>query len=277
MTLSGGVGVGMQKTKGDAVSQFAQTDGYLNFAATEDLGGGMKISVSQQIAQNGRGGSVNAEDTKFSFVSNIGTLNYNNFNAGSNMVGSLASLAKDVNYALGGDAHLSYLQYVAPVNSNVTLSVATYQNKVAGTSSTLDTNVPFSNNYATAYKAAYASGPLTGAFEYRQHDGRTRVWGGYDFGFAKLDAASEVHFKDSKKKLQSEVAVVVPMGAISLGLHYGAKGTDKGTEVAAVYALSKRTNVNFSYGDLTRTSADSGNGAKPFDGTSARVRLLHTF
>jgi len=278
VTLSGGVGVAMQRTTGDTVSTFAQTDGFLKFAVTEDLGGGLNITASQQIAQSGRGGAVNAEDTVFALGTNVGTFKYQNINAGSNMVGSLVSLAKDVNYALGGDAHLSHLSYTAPAINGVTLSVASYQNKVVGTSSTLDLNSLFSSTkYATAYKAAYAAGPLTAALEYRQHDGRTRVWGGYDFGAAQLNAATEVSYKDSTKKKQSEVALTMPMGATTLGLHYGVKDTNKGTEVAAVYALSKRTNINFSYGDLVRTSADGGNGAAPFNGTSTRVRLLHTF
>ena len=278
VSLTGGVGVGLQKSKGDAVSQFAQTDGFLNFAVTEDLGGGMKVSASQQIAQNGRGGPVNAEDTVLSLGGGFGTLKYQNINAGSNMVGTLVSLPKDVNYALGGDAHLTHLSYTAPAYNGVTMSVASYQNKGVGTSSTLDTDSLFSSKkYATAYKASYAQGPITGALEYRQHDGRTRVWGGYDFGMVKIDAATELSYKDNAKKKQSAIALVVPLSAITLGLHYGQKGNDKGTEAAAVYALSKRTNINLSYGNLTRVSADGGNGVGPFKGTSTRARLLHTF
>ena len=260
------------------MSTFAQTDGFLKFAVTEDLGGGMSISASQQIAQSGRGGAVNAEDTVMTLGTGVGSFKYQNINAGSNLVGSLASLPKDVNYALGGDAHLSHLSYTAPAVGGVTLSVASYQNKVTAGTSTLDTNSIFSSTkYATAYKAAYAAGPLTAAAEYRQHDGRTRVWAGYDFGIAKFDLGTEVAYKDSSKAKQTGVALTVPMGALTLGLHHEKKATDKGTEVAAVYSLSKRTNINFSYGNIVRTSADSGNGAAPFDGTSTRVRLLHTF
>jgi hypothetical protein len=278
LAITGGVGVGLQKSKGDAVSQFTQTDGYLNFAVTEDLGGGMKVSASQQIAQNGRGGPVNAEDTALSLGGGFGTLKYQNINAGSNMVGSLANLPKDVNYALGGDAHVTHLSYTAPAYNGVTMSVASYQNKGLGTTPTLDTDTLFaSKKSATAYKASYAQGPITGALEYRQHDGRIRVWGGYDLGMVKIDAATELSYKDNAKKKQSAIALVIPLSAITLGLHYGQKGNDKGTEAAAVYALSKRTNVNLSYGNLTRESADAGNGVGPFKGTSTRARLLHTF
>jgi hypothetical protein len=270
VTLSGGVGVAVQNTS--AGTQLTQTDGFLKFSVTEDLGGGLSIAASQQIAMKGRGGSVASEDTFTSLSGGFGKVEFNNQNAGSNLVGSLASLASDVNGLMGGDAHLSLARYTAPAIGGVTLSVASYNNQGAsGTATTLDTNSIFSSTkYATAYKAAYAAGPLTAAAEYRQHDGRTRVWAGYDLGVAKVDMGTEVSYKDASKKKQTGFGLTVPMGATTLGLHHETKADKgKGTEVAAVYALSKRTNVNLSYGRLTDTANVSTN--------NTRVRLMHTF
>ena len=282
VTLSGGVGMAAQKTTG-GVSQLAQTDGWVNFAVTEDLGGGLSIAASQQIAANGRGGSVNAEDTKFSVAGGFGKVEFNQMNAGSNNLGSLASLEKDVNWVLGGDAKLSYLRYTAPtLVTGLTLQAGSYKNQTAAgaaTATNLNTNIIGSSTLGSSFvKGTYTTGAATVAADYRLHDGRTRVWAGYDFGVAKIDMGTEVAYKDSTKKKQTGVGVTVPMGALTLGLHHETKdGTGKGTEVAAVYALSKRTNINFSYGNIVRTGADAGNGVGPFDGNSSRVRLLHTF
>jgi len=276
VTLSGAIGAAVSKDYvAGSKAKLGQTDGVLTFAATEDLGGGLSIKASQSIEWMGRAATndgaaqgVQARDTKVTVAGGFGTVDFWKLAAASNNLSSLASLSTDVNGILGGDANLNYLRYTAPTFvQGLTLQAGSYQ---AISSGDLQVDNIGTTNVKTFVKASYATGPASGAIDYRTVDGRTRVWAGYDLGVAKLDYAAVVAYKSGVTTAkQSEVGVTVPMGATTLGLHYGKMGVAKGTEVAAVYALSKRTNVNFSYGNLTNSSGVSGN--------ASRVRLMHTF
>lgn len=269
MTLSGGYGVAADKAV-SAKAALKQTDGYINFAATEDLGGGLKAGFDAQVAWTGRASTVNAENTNFNLSGGFGKVEFRNVAAGSANLGTLASLSTDVNGILGGDANLNYLRYTAPeLYTGLTLQAGSYNAMSAGSLPIGDIGT---KAVKTFVKATYVTGPVTVAGDYRTVDGRTRVWAAYDAGVAKVEYAAEVAYDDSSKKKQSEVALTVPAGAWAFGLHYGTKaGQGKGTEVAAVYSLSKRTNVNVSYGSFT------GVANTALTGNASRVRLMHTF
>jgi hypothetical protein len=269
VTLSGGYGVAADKAV-SAKAALKQTDGYINFAATEDLGGGLKAGFDAQVAWTGRASTVNAENTNFNLSGGFGKVEFRNVAAGSANLGTLASLSTDVNGILGGDANLNYLRYTAPeLYTGLTLQAGSYNAMSAGSLPIGDIGT---KAVKTFVKATYVTGPVTVAGDYRTVDGRTRVWAAYDAGVAKVEYAAEVAYDDSSKKKQSEVALTVPAGAWAFGLHYGTKaGQGKGTEVAAVYSLSKRTNVNVSYGSFT------GVANTALTGNASRVRLMHTF
>lgn len=271
MTLSGGYGVAADKAV-SAKAALKQTDGYINFAATEDLGGGLKAGFDAQVAWTGRASTVVAENTNFNLSGGFGKVEFRNIAAGAANLGTLASLSTDVNGILGGDANLNYLRYTAPeLYTGLTLQAGSYNAMSAGSLPVGDIGT---KAVKTFVKATYVTGPLTVAGDYRTVDGRTRVWAGYDAGFAKVDYAAEVAFDNAATKKQSEVALTVPAGAWAFGLHYGTKaGQGKGTEVAAVYSLSKRTNVNVSYGSFTGLASTN----TALTGNASRVRLLHTF
>lgn len=273
VTLSGGYGVAVDKAVG-ARAALKQTDGYINFAATEDLGGGLKAGVDAQLAWNGRS-AIAAENTNFNLSGGFGKVEFRNIAAGSANLGSLASLSTDVNGILGGDTNLNYLRYTAPeLYTGLTLQAGSYN--AMGTGATLPAGDIGTKAVSTFFKATYATGPVTVAGDYRLHDGRTRVWAAYDAGVAKVEYAAEVAFNsaNSAKKKQSEIGLTVPAGAWAFGLHYGTKANQgKGTEVAAVYSLSKRTNVNVSFGQFTGLSATNA----ALTGNASRVRLMHTF
>jgi hypothetical protein len=269
VTLSGGYGVAADKAV-SAKAALKQTDGYINFAATEDLGGGLKAGFDAQVAWTGRASTVNAENTNFNLSGGFGKVEFRNVAAGSANLGTLASLSTDVNGILGGDANLNYLRYTAPeLYTGLTLQAGSYNAMSAGSLPIGDIGT---KAVKTFVKATYVTGPVTVAGDYRTVDGRTRVWAAYDAGVAKVEYAAEVAYDDSSKKKQSEVALTVPAGVWAFGLHYGTKaGQGKGTEVAAVYSLSKRTNVNVSYGSFT------GVANTALTGNASRVRLMHTF
>jgi len=275
VTLSGGYGVAADKAV-SAKAALKQTDGYINFAATEDLGGGLKAGFDAQVAWTGRASTVVAENTNFNLSGGFGKVEFRNIAAGSANLGTLASLSTDVNGILGGDANLNYLRYTAPeLYTGLTLQAGSYNAMgTAAPYATLPVGDIGTKAVKTFVKATYVTGPVTVAGDYRTVDGRTRVWAAYDAGVAKVEYAAEVAYDDSSKKKQSEVALTVPAGVWAFGLHYGTKaGQGKGTEVAAVYSLSKRTNVNVSYGSFTGLASTN----TALTGNASRVRLMHTF
>ena len=66
------------------------------------------------------------------------------------------------------------------------------------------------------------------------------------------------------------VGASIPVGALTIGAAYS-NGNGKASEVGASYALSKRTNVQLAYMDITNNSTSAVNVA------TTRVRLQHSF
>lgn len=111
---------------------------------------------------------------------------------------------------------------------------------------------------------------------------RVRTSASYDLGVVKLGVGME----DNKGTAggtdyngrQTTAGFSVPMGAVSAGMVYAKNDekstlsgdTAKGWGLGVDYKLSARSVVNFSYADITRTTATRA-------GTEFRVRLMHSF
>ena len=99
----------------------------------------------------------------------------------------------------------------------------------------------------------------------------------YDAGFAKLGFGydSSRRGKTSDDKPAMLFGASVPLGAITVGGNYGTRDKANFLQLAAKYDLSKRTNVNVSWGqDKQGTKADGTDS----DTTSQyRVSLNHSF
>ncbi|MEY4756862.1 MAG: hypothetical protein RJA34_1760 [Pseudomonadota bacterium] len=262
--ITGGVAVVVNHAAG--ATTLGRDGSSFAISSSEDLGGGLKVAGSFDVVTNARAttNSAISENMSMSLAGAFGTVAYSQLALGTTFLSAGESLPTDVNGALGGDTAGSKYSYTLPtLVDGLTLAVAGTQGGVAG----FDTGNLLGNGSKTTYSAAYAKGAYSVSVSYRPVDTRTRVIGSYDFGFAKLSAGA-----DSND--QTELAVTAPMGALTLGLHYGqdtsstavgaVNGKAHGTAVAAVYALSKSTNVNFSIGN---TSA----------GNTSRVGLNYGF
>jgi predicted porin len=265
-TITGSIAFSLQTTAKDQTNRLDLSDADINFAASEDLGGGMKASVSTSISNEKlRGGSTDANNTTIALSGAFGTISYVNVLSGQSKLSIGASLEDDMSDAMGGYGKVNVLDYTLPSfipNTSLTLEWAAVQ----------DTNMELAGEPALI--ANYATGPLKVYAEFAT-DG-SAAWDirpSYDLGVAK------VSFRATKSKKQ-EFAVTAPLGAMTVGLQYG-KGAaltngyvGKATAVAASYALSKRTSVTASY-----LTGDVAAGADTYQGTSKnyRLQLKHTF
>jgi predicted porin len=276
-TITGSIAFSLQTTAKDQTNRLDLSDADINFAASEDLGGGMKASVSTSISNEKlRGGSTDANNTTIALSGAFGTISYVNVLSGQSKLSIGASLEDDMSDAMGGYGKVNVLDYTLPSfipNTSLTLEWAALQ----------DTNMELAGEPALI--ANYATGPLKVYAEFAT-DG-SAAWDirpSYDFGVAK------VSFRATKSKKQ-EFAITAPLGAMTVGLQYGkgaaktAAGVEaaeygtagyvgKATAVAASYALSKRTSVTASY-----LTGDVAAGLGSYEGTSKnyRLQLKHTF
>jgi predicted porin len=260
-TITGSIAFSVQSTVADSKNRLDLSDADINFAASEDLGGGMKASVSTSISNEAlRGNSTAANNTTIALSGGFGTIAYVNVLSGQAKLSAGVSAEDDMSDLMGGYATVNVLDYTLPSfipNTSLTLEWAAVD----------DTNMELAGEPALI--ANYAAGPLKVYAEFAT-DG-SAAWDirpSYDLGVAK------VALRATKSK-KTEVAVTAPVGAITLGLHYAKADAvaAKGTGVSAVYALSKRTSANFSYvsGDF------AGGTGKGTNGKNYRMQLKHTF
>jgi predicted porin len=260
-TITGSIAFSVQSTVADSKNRLDLSDADINFAASEDLGGGMKASVSTSISnENLRGNETTANNTTIALSGGFGTISYVNVLSGQAKLSAGVSAEDDMSDLMGGYATVNVLDYTLPSfipNTSLTLEWAAVD----------DTNMELAGEPALI--ANYAAGPLKVYAEFAT-DG-SAAWDirpSYDLGVAK------VALRATKSK-KTEVAVTAPVGAITLGLHYAKADAvaAKGTGVSAVYALSKRTSANFSYvsGDF------AGGTGKGTNGKNYRMQLKHTF
>ena len=101
----------------------------------------------------------------------------------------------------------------------------------------------------------YASGALKVLFtQYKQATTQNNLAVQYDLGAAVVYAGAS---NETGKDSSSNLAVKVPMGALSLLGNYATMGDDKTTAVGVSYALSKRTSTYARYVDVKASGAST--------------------
>ncbi|MFM2275573.1 MAG: hypothetical protein RL211_1445 [Pseudomonadota bacterium] len=289
-------------------SGFGVTDGNITFAASEDLGGGLKAGVSMDVRVRGRG--VTSVSSAAAPVAPATTLAGSTSGAPvdgrdayvylSGGFGEIKGGAVDAQYQTlldlahplqgqgldscntkfnCGDSTVDMLQYTTPSMSGFTASVmladangAGGQQSAAGTRDSVQLGL------------AYSNGPLNAGFEYTSFGlnaaaaatnskSRYRLSGNYSLGAVTIGAgfASEKYAAYTQK--ETALGVSSAFGAVGVGLNWvNAKSngtTESGWEAVADYSMSKRTSVQVSY------RSEDANLANRV--TSFRTRLMHKF
>jgi hypothetical protein len=248
-------------------------------AASEDLGGGMKVSAFMEL---------NMDSSRASAGST--------YSGDRNMTLSTPSFSLTLANTRSGGAQAAAL--IAPVNlwdgcwgaggvitrSNIDAAVLTIP--MGGGLTVQGKYVESGTDYATAAGtttmvagAIYAAGPLKVAAGVNQSaftpaTAATLATAGvttprtvstdlsviYDAGVAKVglgyDSARRGK-QDGTDDAAMLAGVTVPMGKASFGVNYGKRGNGSFNQFGAQYDLSKRTNVNLSFGNADTGTAQT--------------------
>ena len=215
---------------------------------------------------------VGARNATVSLSGGFGSVTLGSVEAGNGIIGRAwagAPIALPTLYdgrILSGVANVDWFQYTSPALApGLTVN---YQrvDSVANPGTTEGTT-------ANVFGANYAQGPLSAGIDYTVFKGpdskRTRVSASYNFGVAMVGAGYEDR---DTTEAQYTLGVSAPVAAnIRVGAIWARNKENgrTGYALGADYALSKRTAVNFTYGDVTK-----GDVA---DATQYRVRLMHSF
>lgn len=300
-TLSGKVGFGYETVAGNAADGtrggFNITDGEFTLSATEDLGGGLKITAKTTLEAKGRQTAPATKDAMITVTGGFGTvfmgsIEHANANVAYGYAGAPVDTTTDWydgNILATGKATGDTFGYVSPAFSGANFMLL-YADDIGA-------DVPGAGSGgggATGIRgvlvgATYAAGPLAARLDHTQFDGvlagadfnRTRLGASYDFGSFKIGAAYEDREYDTAGTRNAEdgqylLGVSAPVGDnVRVGLIYA---SDDATNVDAWaigvdYKLSKRTKVNFTY-----DSVDDGTAVESRrNDNSYSLKLIHSF
>ncbi|HMN92522.1 MAG TPA: porin [Hydrogenophaga sp.] len=300
VTLSGKFGVGFGKAiAGD--SGLVVTDGDIRFTATEDLGSGLRATAAMELRVRGRGSvdagpaactalpcpaansGVGGRNATVSLAGGFGSVTLGAVEAGNGIIArgfAGAPVALQTAYdgaILSGPANVDWFMYTSP--QLIPGLTANYQRVDSITApgagkGALQANVVGVN---------YAAGPISAGLDYTQFSNdrkRVRLSASYDLGVARVGFGMEdnrsIAGSDGR---QYALGVSAPLGPVTVGAVYARNGEaftgggqSRGWAIGADYNLSKRTAVNFTYGDRQRV-----NGANDANGDQYRIRLMHSF
>jgi predicted porin len=294
VTVSGKFAAAYQAKKDGAglkANGFLVTDGNVTFAASEDLGGGMKAGASMDVRVRGRGpaGVVDGRDAYVYVSGGFGEVKVGSVDG---QYQTLLDLANPL-YGIGldscntkfncGDAYVDMLQYTTPSMSGFTASVMLADGNAAGTGPGAGgmQSTALSRD-SVQLGLAYSNGPLNAGFEYTSFGAnasvglsksRYRLSGNYSLGAVTIGAGfgSEKYAAFTQK--ETALGISAPLGAVTVGLNYvNAKSngtTESGWEAVANYDLSKRTAIQVAY------MSEDANLANRI--TTFRTRLMHKF
>jgi predicted porin len=314
VVISGKLGFGAQRNPvnataaaptADAAQGMIMTDGEINFAATEDLGGGMKITAQSQLRLRGREDSgAYPRNASIALTTGFGVVGMGAIEAPTAILGGFAGAPVELSFNADGNSN-SAAAGLTPLTNRANIDFVNLTMPVGPVIVTVwHTEVGASTGNATGLtgdviSARYSAGPLTVFGDYTNFqaklngsatqvpfkaawDGRDRyrAWANYDFGVAKVG----VGYTNANKSQPDETSagLSVPMGAVVFGLTYAQRAETKGdatiglaaskertfTGAGVQYNFSKMTNLNVSYGTFTGPANVSD---------EYRIRLLKNF
>lgn len=276
-------------TAGADFAGFGTDTSQINFAATEDLGGGMKVTAKMALAgadrsgESGTAGAVTGRDATLSLQTNVGVFTLGSVSSPDYLSGTVAGVGA---YYNGWDGKIfsartnrDVLVYSLPIDA-WTLATS-YQESSGATEQGL--GVGTTGNYVlaggatamagqsvTTYGASYAKGAIAGNFTYLNFNSpvggtknQTRLSGSYDLGMAKLGLGAVVTNNDSAaagslgataspKITDMLFGVSVPLGSLTLGLELAQRRTDD--FVAAASGTRTGASLQAAYALSKRTS-----------------------
>jgi predicted porin len=284
-TITGNMAVGIQNTTGDSDARFNLTNADVTFAASEDLGGGLKAAAAATLTFEGqRSNATTVESVTMSLSGGFGSLSYASVLSGPAKLSAGVSAEDDMSDAIGKYAAVDVVTYTTPeLAPGLTAAL-----EWAGAQGTVTAEAKDAAGAGLGYdvKSWDADGQLalsvdpTVIVNYKAGalsvygdlpTGDTDDWDlrvAYDLGMAKVGVRMTGDTADTQ-----EFTVTAPMGAMNLGFHYATSPAGTGMGLSASYALSKRTSIGASWVEV---SDDTANNTAS-DGSNYRVQLSHSF
>ena len=263
VTISGNLAMGYQATTTGAVGSSSDAAGFgvdtseIDFAATEDLGGGMKATAKLALAGADRSGEsgtvagasgnvVSGRDATLTLTTNAGAIVLGSVRAADYLSGAQGLTAGFAGVGayyngwdgkvLSGRTNRDTVTYIVPVGA-VSLfasyqETSTQANQGLGLGTTGAAGV--TGQSLTVWGATYAKGAANANLTYLNFNSKaaagmtkdqTRLSGNYDFGAAKLGLGAVVTNTEggaltSARTTDMLLGVTVPMGALTLGVEF---------------------------------------------------------
>jgi predicted porin len=246
------------------VDSSGKSDSFIGFRAAEDLGSGLKASVTLEAGYNLDTGATSTN--LFNREASIGlTSGAHTIKAGRILSQGYAATKQ---FDVFGGGNLGMARAVS--------NVAEYQDNAIGYTFALgDVKAGVQHSFGeqldgsltdgstTSLAVSYARGPLTGSLVHTDVDGGARtlqVGAGYDFGVASASLLVQ-DAKDSALERSFLVGVKAPVAGFVAKASLGQAKLFTGEKVdlyavGGEYNLSKRTSVYASYGRVEATALD---------------------
>jgi len=288
-TMTGGIGFGWYQSVssvGATASGFGAETNYLDFAISEDLDGGMKLSAAIGIDFGLESGSASsARDMSLTLsTASMGKFTFKNGKGADYLAGGIAAVGSGYEMdntksvsgptagVLGTRSVNDTISWSMPLTKELTVGISYaepttdsgYGDGASGTTA----NTSDYQRYST-YSLTYKSGPLVADFGYRTYDmanaqtsnssTRNRGSASYDLGVAKLGAGwSQTTTTYGNTTTDTLVGFAVPMGQLTLmgqlanralaGNKLSSADTNySGKVITALYSMSKRTDLFAAY------------------------------
>ena len=264
VAITGGVDFTYGKTT-DGAKGIANTDAYIDVGVTEDLGGGLKSTISMEFNSDGAWAANNySGDKSINLTGPNGTLVVINTRSGGILnnimfapeVSSTDHWTASVNGGVMARGGVDALVYMLPAMGPVTLGYKYVEGGDGYGSPTSVTHVLYGK---------YAQGPLTAVAEYNIRNSeyltgdargqRLDATVTYDAGVAKVALGIETAGLNTANNTNTGTAAtatllsaLVPVGNNSVGVNWGKRDAASFTEFAGQYNLSKLTYVAASVG-----------------------------
>ncbi len=277
----------------------------INFAASEDLGGGTKVSVKMGIdgadrSGDGVGGPTSGQDANITIDGAFGKLMLATMENGNYLGNGLANagdpawidLDSKIQAAKSNGDRIQYTKAFGPVSVGLQhLEAAAGLGEGVGSTGS-------SAQRRNLIDATYAAGALTANVGFGSYDNQTdgsvdskvnvtRGSANYDLGVAKIGFGIESSKRSVGTVTDTFLGANAPLGALTLALSFGshktdlagaaatassgAEGTKSGYGLGAAYALSKRTQLIANYRSYEATVAAATRS------TDTRLYIDHSF
>ena len=269
-----------------------QTDVVVSVAASETLADGVKIEagLTLEAAAGNFASAMTRTDSFLQLGASFGTLRFDQTRTSNLLIKGMvapSSLAETMYDSSGVIDRLpaEVMSYTSPEMGGLVGSLALVEAMNDGATLPGATAVVLGVNYAKgplaagmAYKS-YTFDPVITGIVNPLRKSRLEAFATYDLGVAQLgvgyDGANVGTMVANAVDDAAAYAlgVAVPMGAFTLGANWAKRNANTVSEFVVKYDLSKRTNLNWSFG---KQSFDATPGTN-LNGQQYRFALFHSF